>query len=142
MSELSAVIVDDDPFDCELLDTTFGQLAFPVATTFIDDGRAAYERLSSGELRPDVVMVDLNLPGMLGTDLISRLRENPATATLHVVVLSSSATSWDVRNAYQAGADAYHVKPFDVADMRDLLETIMRYWGRLVARRPPDGTST
>ena len=138
MADLSVVVVDDDPFDCELLETTFRQLPFAVATTFLDDSRAAYRHLTSGEHRPDVVMVDLNLPGLLGTELISELRANPSTATLHIVVLTSSATSWDVRTAYEAGADAYHVKPFDMADMRELLETIMRYWGRLVTRRPPD----
>ncbi len=138
MAELSVVVVDDDPFDCELLEASFSQLPFVVDTTFHDDGRAAYRDLASGEHRPDVVMVDLNLPGKLGTDLIRELRANPSTATLHIIVLTSSATSWDVRTAYEAGADAYHVKPFDVTDMRELLETIMRYWGRLVTRRPPD----
>ena len=138
MADLSVVVVDDDPFDCELLDTTFRQLPFVVEATFLDDGRAAYQHLTSGEHRPDVVMVDLNLPGMLGTDLIRELRANPSTATLHVLVLSSSSTSWDVRTAYEAGADAYHVKPFDMTEMRELLETVMRYWGRLVTRRPPD----
>ncbi len=140
MTDLSVLVVDDDPFDCELLATTFAQLAFPVVTTFLDDGRDALSHLTSGEHRPDVVMVDLNLPGLLGTELIGELRANPATTGLHIVVLSSSATSWDVRSAYEAGADAYHVKPFDLAEMRELLETVMRYWGRLVTRRPPDPT--
>lgn len=138
MADLSVVVVDDDPFDCELLEATFAQLPFPVDTTFLDDGRAAYRYLTSGEHRPDVVMIDLNLPGLMGADLIAELRANRVTSTLHLIVFTSSATSWDVRSAYEAGADAYHVKPFDVVDMRDLLEAVMRYWGRLVTRRPPD----
>ncbi|MEM8902426.1 MAG: response regulator [Actinomycetota bacterium] len=138
MPDLSVVVVDDDPFDCELLAAAFSQLPFPVDTTFFDDGRAAHEHLTSERRRPDVVMVDLNLPGMLGTELIAALRAEPVTASLPIVVLTSSATSWDVRSAYDVGADAYHVKPFDMADMRELLENVVRYWGRLVTARPPD----
>ncbi|MEM9034633.1 MAG: response regulator [Actinomycetota bacterium] len=140
MTELTVVVVDDDPFDRELLTATLEKLEEPVRPLFFTDGVEAAEALENG-LHPDLVLVDLNLPGISGIELIKRLRANASCAALHLVVLTSSGTSWDARSAYDAGADAYHVKPFDVHAMRHLLETTITYWGRLVRRRPGDRMS-
>lgn len=139
-TELSVVVVDDDPFDRELLSATLDKLDEAVVPVFFNDGLEAAEALEGG-LQPDLVLVDLNLPGISGTELIRRLRANPSCAALHLIVLTSSGTSWDARSAYEAGADAYHIKPFDVHAMRHLLQTTITYWGRLVRRRPGDRTS-
>lgn len=140
MTDLSVVVVDDDPFDRDLLETIFQKLDEPVEPVFYGDGIQAFEALRD-RAEPDLVLIDLNLPGMSGTELIERLRAEPACAAMHLVVLTSSGTSWDARAAYDAGADAYHVKPFDVADMRRLLQVTVTYWGRMVRRRPNDRTS-
>ena len=64
--------------------------------------------------RPDVVFLDLNLPDLSGGDVLARLRADPATAELYVVILSADAAGAQVRRMLDAGADAYLTKPFEV----------------------------
>ena len=64
--------------------------------------------------RPDVVFLDLNLPDLSGGDVLARLRADPATAGLYVVILSADAAGAQVRRMLDAGADDYLTKPFEV----------------------------
>ncbi|MGI9089133.1 MAG: response regulator [Chthoniobacterales bacterium] len=64
--------------------------------------------------QPKMVLLDLNLPDMHGSDVLRRLQENPATATIPVVVLSANATASQIERLLTAGARNYLTKPFDI----------------------------
>jgi CheY-like chemotaxis protein len=77
----------------------------------------------AAEHAPDVVLLDLNLPDMPGREVLNRLRADPRTAHIPVVVISADATSRTVEALTAAGADAFLTKPLDV---REFVETVER----------------
>ncbi|MDQ8044326.1 MAG: response regulator [Solirubrobacteraceae bacterium] len=75
---------------------------------------------------PSILVVDLNLPGIDGCELVRRLRAAPATRTLPVFVLSGSSRQADIDRCYAAGANAYLTKPASAAELRSLLQLLFR----------------
>src|SRR5262245_57465256 len=78
-----------------------------------------------------VVFVDLNMPGVSGLEILRRVRENPTTKDLPVVVVSSSSRSHDLQRCYQHGANSYVVKRFDPAGPGRYMAQAVRYWCEL-----------
>jgi CheY-like chemotaxis protein len=76
---------------------------------------------------PDLVILDVHLPDMPGSEVLARLRSAPATAAIPVIILSADATEGQIRRLLEAGAQAYLTKPLDV---RRFLELIDRYVSR------------
>jgi len=74
------------------------------------------------------VILDLNLPGLSGLEVLRRLRGGTERSPVPVLVLSSSDRAHDVRQAYAAGCNAYLVKPHDLRAYRGLLERAAAYW--------------
>jgi CheY-like chemotaxis protein len=75
--------------------------------------------------RPDLVLLDLHLPGLHGEEVLRRLWEDPATRRVPVAVLSADATPAQKRRLLAAGAIAYLTKPFDIADVLHLVDEIL-----------------
>jgi PAS domain S-box-containing protein len=78
----------------------------------------------AAERTPDLVLLDLHLPDMPGTEVLQRLRENPATADVPVVVVSADATSTTVRQMRASGVLAYLTKPIDVQELLRVVELV------------------
>ena len=91
---------------------------------FAEDGVAALER--AAETQPDLILMDLSLPRMDGWEATRRLKANPATARIPVVVLSAHAMNGDEDRARAAGCDDFVTKPIDETV---LFETIARHLG-------------
>jgi diguanylate cyclase (GGDEF)-like protein len=89
---------------------------------------------------PDLLVLDLNLPGIDGAELTRRLREDPSTVDLPIFVLSRSGLQSDVDRCYAAGADAYLTKPRSTPELRALLQMLMRSHASF--RSPTAGGST
>ena len=91
---------------------------------FAEDGVAALER--TAETQPDLILMDLSLPRMDGWEATRRLKANPVTAQIPVVVLSAHAMNGDEDRARSAGCDDFLTKPIDEAV---LFKTIARHLG-------------
>jgi CheY-like chemotaxis protein len=87
--------------------------------------------------RPDLVLLDLNLPKVHGRDVLRALREDPAFHTLPVIVLTCSDVERDVEAAYGLGANSYITKPGDMDQFFRAITGIQQYWFGLV--RLPNG---
>lgn len=83
-------------------------------------------------LRPSVLLLDLNTPGMGGREALVAIRAEPALRELPVVVLSTSSNPNDLAHGYGHGVNAYHLKPFRYDDHLQLLRDIFTYWLRRV----------
>jgi two-component system response regulator len=103
----------------EALDYLFGQGAFA--------GRDL-------DLQPQVILLDLNLPKIGGIDVLKRLRADPRTDKLPVVVLTSSQEDDDVVRSYQHGANSYVRKPVDFVQFTESVRQLGLYW--LVINQP------
>jgi len=91
------------------------------AVTVAVDGESALR--SVREQRPDVILMDLRMPGLDGWQATRRLKTDPTTATVPVVAVTAHALRLEVESARDAGCDAVVAKPFDISALGDALET-------------------
>jgi CheY-like chemotaxis protein len=95
-----------------------------------EDAESALAYLRGGGLPPSsVILLDINLPGMDGLELLSILKSDPRLESLPVVVLSTSDAKADREAAYQRGANSYLVKPLDFEKFREMIKQVGLYWG-------------
>ena len=132
----SILLVDDDANDRELAQIVFSELAAESGdranVQILSGGQEALDCLSRqaaqpGQL-PDVVLLDLNMPQMDGLSVLQAIRGNPATATLPVVILSTSRERSDVQRSYTLGANAYVVKPLDYDHFHRTIASVLDFW--------------
>lgn len=130
------VLVDDDAEDRALIAEAFTLLDQPPDVVVLPDGdqllTALRTRPPAGRARADVVLLDLDLGGVSGLDLLTSLRADPALRRLPVVVLTNSNAPDDVAAAYERGANSYVIKPDDLDGLVEAARTLHRYWADLV----------
>ena len=116
------LVADDDADILALLAAGLERRGYAVTTA--TDGSAALA-LTTAEL-PDALVLDWLMPGLEGAEVCRELRSQAATASIPVVLLTARAAEADRRRALDAGASAYVVKPFSIAELdrtlRDLIE--------------------
>jgi len=115
------LIVDDLPQNVRLLDAVLSPKGFRVATA--SSGAEALDVL--GEEQPDLVLLDIVMPGMDGYEVCRRIREDPATAFLPVIMITASGEEEKIR-AIEAGADDFVNKPFDQAQLLARVRSLVR----------------
>jgi response regulator RpfG family c-di-GMP phosphodiesterase len=116
---LRLLLVDDDPGLRTLLRTTFE--VFDIEVDEADSGAAALQRIAARP--PDVVVLDVHMPGMSGLDVCARIKGNEETAGIGVVLLTGS-DGGTARNAEAAGADAFLRKPFSPLELLAVTERL------------------
>lgn len=124
------LVVDDERDLVELVAYNLKQNGYDVAVAF--DGRSALAAVAKE--RPDLVLLDVMLPGLSGTEVASRLRADAATATLPIVMLTAKADEVDQVVGLTVGADDYITKPFSTKVLLARIEALLR---RAAARPEP-----
>ncbi|MEX2527894.1 MAG: response regulator [Gemmatimonadota bacterium] len=102
------LLVEDDPITAALVEHRMGRSGFQV--TVETDGLSAMKRLKSDP--PDLLILDIQLPGLDGFGVLKRLREDPTTRGVPTLMLTSMGSDRDVARAFELGANDYLVKPF------------------------------
>jgi adenylate cyclase len=115
------LIVDDLPQNVRLLDAVLSPKGFRVATA--SSGEEALDVLSKEH--PDLVLLDILMPGMDGYEVCRRIREDPETAFLPVIMITASGGEEKIR-AIEAGADDFVNKPFDQAELLARVRSLVR----------------
>ena len=87
--------------------------------------------------RPDIILLDLNLPFMNGKEFLATVKEDPGLRQIPVIVLSSSSADRDVSGCYSRHANGYITKPVSSDTYDDIVERIESYWFSLM-QMPPD----
>jgi len=91
----------------------------------VEDGEKAL--IDAVWKRPDAVLLDINLPGINGLEVLQKLRANPLTNDVPVIVLSAHVMEDDILNAMQAGANAFVPKPIDFPKLLDTLQRVIKH---------------
>ena len=120
------IVVDDDPVDVRFVMRAFSDAGSPIEITHVADAEMASDRLAKEVF--DYILLDINMPGTSGMELLKRLRGQARTAVTPVIMLSSSSSTADVNRAYENGANAYAVKPSTLSGYRDFAEGFTRFW--------------
>src|SRR5712691_8877163 len=130
------LLVEDNPADIKITRRALRESNMSVDLLVARDGEEAVEYLlRQGQhaadpswRRPDLVLLDLNLPRLTGRQVLERARATPALRALPVVVLTTSRRLEDVRDMYNAGANTYIEKPQDFNRFVEVLQAIRWYW--------------
>ncbi|HEX5938499.1 MAG TPA: response regulator [Actinomycetota bacterium] len=109
----SLLVVDDDPFIARLLEIELKAAGYDVRVA--SDGEQALA--AARERPPQLVLADVMMPNMDGFELTRRLRQDPTTATVSVIMLTARGLSADKLEGFAIGADDYIVKPFDTPEL-------------------------
>jgi CheY-like chemotaxis protein len=138
---LRLLLIEDNPADIELTRQCFQESQVPTAIESVLSGDAALAYLRrDGQFaeapRPDLVLLDLNLPGIDGREVLAAIKTDPQFKTIPVIILTTSDADSDVREAYRLQANSYFRKPLDLQEFLELADTICRYWSRAAMPTP------
>ena len=135
------LLVEDNPGDVRLTREAFKQGRINSELHVVTDGQAALDFLYrrgeyEGAPRPDLVLLDLNLPGVDGLEVLEEMKADPDLRRIPVIILTSSEAEEDIVRSYEEAANAYLTKPVTPDEFTDLVRTFEAFWFELV-RLPP-----
>ncbi len=90
----------------------------------VTDGTEALEEIARN--RPDLIVLDIMLPGMDGFEVCRRIRENPETRDIPIVMLTAKKSTQDYAKGMECGANAYITKPFKSSKVMDVIEELLK----------------
>ncbi|MGN6474921.1 MAG: response regulator transcription factor [Mycobacteriales bacterium] len=114
------LVVEDDDVIRQLITVNLELEGFDVETA--TDGQEAIDRIA--EIKPDVVTLDVMMPRLDGWETATRLRQNPATEHIKVLLLSARAQDADIAHGERIGVDAYLTKPFDPEELVTIIRNL------------------
>ena len=116
------LIVDDEKDIADLISFNLDKEGFSTVKTY--DGTSVFKTIESQ--KPDLMILDLMLPGMSGLDICRKVRSNPAIADLPIIMLTAKGDEVDKITGLEIGADDYMTKPFSVKELVARVRTILR----------------
>ena len=122
MSRLRLVVVDDHSLFRAGLINLLEEMQDFVIVGEAGDGNEALKIIA--EQLPDVVLLDVNMPGMGGVETVNALRKNPSTRSIHILMLTISKSEQDLFGAIDAGADGYLLKNAEPAELRKAIHQV------------------
>lgn len=127
------LLVEDSPSDAGLAIRALRKGALPHDVHHVSQGEEAIEYLrdlgaNGDRLPPDLVLLDLNLPGMSGHEVLAAIKSDPRTQSIPVIVLTTSDRDQDVRQAYRNMANCYIRKPVDLTQFDEAMQSLERFW--------------
>ncbi len=130
---LDFLIVDDDLSQLYLMESLLRDLGLQHKCHYASNGEQALDLLHrthpfENAPRPSLILLDLNMPGMSGREVLERIKSDPQLRSIPTIVLSSSLAPKDVNACYQQHANAYIHKPMDIDETLQLLSGIDRFW--------------
>jgi diguanylate cyclase (GGDEF)-like protein len=131
----SLLVVDDDPFIARLLEIELKAAGYDVRVA--SDGVQALD--AAQQRCPDLVLADVMMPNMDGFELTRRLRQDPRTAAVSIIMLTARGLSADKLEGFAIGADDYIVKPFDTPELLARIRGVLRRSRDMRAQSPLTG---
>jgi len=142
-SNVDILLVEDNPNDAELALYALRENRLGNRIEVVRDGAEALDFIfgqgsytgRSMNHQPRLILLDLKLPKVTGLEVLQRIRADPRTRTLPVVMLTSSRQARDILDSYQLGVNSYIVKPVDFEQFTTAVRQIGLYW--LSLNQPP-----
>jgi chemotaxis family two-component system response regulator Rcp1 len=132
MKSFQILLVEDSLSDIRLIREALKETPVIVGITVAHDGVEATEYLRKAEaelvLRPDLVLLDLNLPRKNGLEVLAEVKASPTLKEIPVLIMTSSRADRDIKEAYRLNANCYIAKPSELADFVHVLRGIEDFW--------------
>ena len=130
---IEVLLVEDSPGDVRLTREAFKDAKVHINMHVASDGMQAMAFLKrEGEHanapRPDMILLDLNLPKKDGREVLAELKDSPALKSIPVVILTTSAADTDIQGSYQHHANCYIIKPVDLEGFLKVVRSIDDFW--------------
>jgi CheY-like chemotaxis protein len=138
---IDILMVEDDPGDVRLTREALKGSKLLHSLNVVEDGVAALDYLRRNPpyqeaVRPDLVLLDLNLPRKDGREVLAAMKQDPALRAIPVVILTTSQAEEDVLRAYNLNANCYVTKPVDFDQFMRIVRTIEEFWLNVVTLPP------
>ena len=142
-SLLQVLLVEDNPGDVRLTEEAFKDAKVQLEMHVAVDGIEAMEFLHrDGKFaespRPDLILLDLNLPRKDGRDVLAEIKGDPSLMSIPVVILTTSASDVDIESSYMLHANCYISKPVDMEGFLTVVKSIDDFWLSVVKLPPKD----
>ncbi|NET31997.1 MAG: response regulator [Cyanothece sp. SIO1E1] len=130
---IDILLVEDNAGDVFLLRECFAQTSITHTLHPVEDGEAALAFLNhevpyTNAPRPDLILLDLNLPKKDGREVLAELKAEPELQSIPVIVLTGSAAEQDIHRSYQLHANCYITKPSDLSTLHEIVQAIELFW--------------
>lgn len=138
---IEILLVEDNPDDVTLTERSFRKARMRNRVSVCGDGVEALAFLRregkyAGAPRPDIILLDLNLPRMNGKELLEKVKGDPALGDIPVIILTTSMSEEDILNTYKRHANCFITKPVMMEDFDRVIRTIQDFWFMIV-KLPP-----
>lgn len=135
------LLVEDNPGDIRLVKEALNEAGFSNSLSVIDDGTSVIPFLHrksqySGALRPDIIILDLNIPKRSGLELLAEIKSDENLKRIPVIVITTSNAEHDILNSYNLHANCYIRKPLDFERFVEIVKAIGDFWFRIVILPP------
>ena len=123
-------IVDDDPDDRQLILDAFLENNSGIDYVFIEDGLQLMNTLqeTAPENYPALILLDLNMPGMMGLHVLKEIRANKNISHIPTIILTTSTFPFDETSSYKLGASCFLKKPASYKELLEISAAIIRLW--------------
>ena len=139
MQCLKILLVEDNPGDVILTREAIREshLAGNFVLSHVSDGEAAISYLHregsyKSVTRPDIIMLDLNLPKKSGFEVLNEVKGDPDLASIPIIILSTSVEESDIDLCYRSSANCYLSKPIGISSFIQLMSNLCNFWGNTV----------
>ena len=138
---IEILLVEDSPSDTELTLEALKDFKVRNHVSVVEDGVQALDFLRrrgahAQASRPDLIMLDLNLPRKDGREVLAEIKSDDQLKTIPIVVLTTSRAEQDILRAYQLNANCYITKPVDFNQFLEVIKSIETFWLYVVALPP------
>ena len=142
MKAIEVLLVEDNPGDVRLIKEAFKEGKVICTLNVVGDGVEAMEYMNQEgpyvqSTRPDIIMLDLNLPRKDGREVLQELKSNEKFKRIPVMVLTTSSAEEDILKSYDLHANCYITKPVDLDQFMNLVKSIENFWLTIV-KLPPE----
>ena len=138
---ITILLVEDNPGDVRLTQEALKEAKVKTTLMVVKDGVEAMAFLNkqgnySDALRPDLILLDLNLPKKNGYEVLQEIRNEPSLRRIPVVILTTSEAEKDIVKAYDLHANCYITKPVDMTQFIEIVKGVDDFWFTIV-KLPP-----
>lgn len=133
---IDILLVEDNEGDIFLTKKLFEKASLSNTITVVKDGEAALRFLKDAKRKPDIVLLDINLPKKDGKQVLEEIKNDPNLQAIPVVILTGSKAEKDILESYRLHANSYIIKPVTLENFGAVVSAIEHFWFGVVALPP------